>query len=120
MKRTRDEIEDEEEEDDYSIKDIKREILRQMKGMDKTSKEFLVLSQRLTEITECERNQTQTEQTIAQKWSWIVPTIVQSVSTAVNTTVSYAMNRKTVNDVLNFEDRGNILTTKSQTYIKKP
>jgi len=119
MKRTREEIEDEEEED-YSIKDVKRRILKRMEGMDETSKEFLVLSQRLTEITECERNEMQMEQANAQKWGWLVPAIIQGGSTAINTVVSYAMNRRTVNDVLKFEDRGNILTTKSQMYIKKP
>ena len=121
MSRTRDEIEEEEDDEEcYSIDELKKDILHEMKKYRKTSEEFRVLSQRLTEITECERNETQTKQTIAQKWSWIVPTVVQSVSTGINTFVSYNMNRKTVRDVLDFENQGNILTTKSTGYIKKP
>ena len=120
MKRPREEIDEEEDDDEYSIKDIKRGILKEMAKVDSKSKEFMVLSERLVAITECERNETQAEQAKAQKWGWLVPAIIQGGSTAINTVVSYAMNRKTVNDVLNFEDRGNILTTKSQMYIKKP
>ena len=105
-----DEEEWEEDNERYTIRRAKKDILREMRKYPKTSDEYMALSQRLTEITECERNQ----------WGWIAPTIIQGVTGAANTFISYRMNRKTVKDVLDFEDRGNILNTKAAGYLKKP
>lgn len=121
MSRKRDEIyEDEEDDDDYSLEEIKRDLKREMRKYPKISEEYRVLMQRLTEITECERNEQQADAAKIQKYSWLPNVITNVVGTATNTIISYSMNRKTVRDVLDFEDRGNILTTKSQSYIKKP
>jgi len=120
MSRKRDEIYEDEEDDDYSLEDIKRDLKREMRKYPKISEEYRVLMQRLTEITECERNEQQADAAKIQKYSWVPNVVTQFAGTLTNTIISYSMNRKTVRDVLDFEDRGNILTTKSQSYIKKP
>lgn len=116
------EYEEDEDEDecDVSIKTLKSTILKRMKKADPLSEEFMRLNQRLVDITECERNETQTEQTIAQKWSWIIPTAVQSLSTMINTGLSYAMNRRTVGDILRYEDQGGIVRSGSTGFVHKP
>ena len=122
MSRKRDEIyeEEEDEDEDYSLKEIRKEIIREMRKYPKISEEYRVLMQRLTELTESERNQEQADAAKVAKYSWVPNVITQIAGTVTNTVISYSMNRKTVRDVLDFEDRGNILTTKSQSYIKKP
>ncbi len=114
------EYEEDEDECDVSIKMLKSMILKRMKEVDPLSEEFMRLNQRLVDITECERNETQTEQTIAQKWSWIIPTAVQSLSTMINTGLSYAMNRRTVGDILRYEDQGGIVRSGSTGFVHKP
>lgn len=120
MARKEWEYEDEEDEDDVSIKTLKAMILKQMGELNPLSEEFMILSKRLADITECERNETQTVQTVAQKWSWILPTAVQTLGTIVNTTVGFAMNRGTVRNVVDAEKDGYIIKSAATPMINKP
>ena len=121
MSRKRDEIYEEEEDDDnYSIEEMRKDLMKEMRKYPKISDEYKILLQRLTEITEAERNKEQADAAKIAKFSWVPNVITQIAGTVTNTVISYSMNRKTVREVLDFEDRGNILTTKSQSYIKKP
>ena len=101
---------EEEEDEEYSVKEAIKDILLRMKHCDPTSDEYAKLSQRLTELTEAQKN----------KNSWFWQVVIQGCSTVINTGVGFFINRKTVKDVLVHEDRGNILTTKSTSFIKKP
>lgn len=103
--------EDEEEEDcNYSIKKAKRDILRAMSKLDPTSEDYMILSARLTEITECDKNEK----------GWIVPAFIQGGIGLLQTGLSYFMSNKSVKSVLDYEDRGNILNTKATQFLRKP
>lgn len=107
-KDERDELE--EEDDSYSIKEAINDILRRMKKCDETSDEYEKLTNRLVELEDARKN----------KNSWMGQALIQGGLGLINTGLSYFMNRRTVKDVLVHEDRGNILTTKSTSFIKKP
>ena len=107
-KDERDELE--EEDDSYSIKEAINDILRRMKKCDETSEEYEKLTNRLVELEDARKN----------KNSWMGQALIQGGLGLINTGLSYFMNRRTVKDVLVHEDRGNILTTKSTSFIKKP
>lgn len=107
-KDERDELD--EEDDSYSIKEAINDILRRMKKCDETSEEYEKLTNRLVELEDARKN----------KNSWMGQALIQGGLGLINTGLSYFMNRRTVKDVLVHEDRGNILTTKSTSFIKKP
>ena len=106
----REETEEEEDDSPNSIRAEKRAILKEMRKYKKTDEKYAILAQRLAEITECERN----------VWGWIAPTALQGVTGLANTLISYRMNRRTVRDVLRYEDEGNIVSTKATGFLKKP
>ena len=119
--------EDEDEDVIELIKSEKKEILREMAKLDRKSQEYMVLAQRLADITECARNEAETireekqaDQIDASKYSWILPTVCQTFGTVVGQVAGQMLNRGTVRDVLKHEDEGNILTTKSTSFIQKP
>ena len=106
-----DEEEDEEEEDEnYSIKKAKKDILKAMSKLDPTSDDYMILSARLTEITECDKNER----------GWIVPAFIQGGIGLLQTGLSYFMSNRSVKNVLQFEDKGNILNTKATQFLRKP
>lgn len=107
-KDERDELD--EEDDSYSIKEAINDILRRMKKCDETSEEYEKLTNRLVELEDARKNRN----------SWMGQALIQGGLGLINTGLSYFMNRRTVKDVLVHEDRGNILTTKSTSFIKKP
>ena len=107
-KDERDELD--EEDDSYSIKEAINDILRRMKKCDETSEEYEKLTKRLVELEDARKN----------KNSWMGQALIQGGLGLINTGLSYFMNRRTVKDVLVHEDRGNILTPKSTSFIKKP
>ena len=102
--------------------------------MEPTDPNYHVYSQALKDAMERRKIDVQTWQAEAEikqaevaidqakdaKIAMFMPAIVQGVSTLLTTTVSYMMNRKTVNNVLAFEERGNILNTKATSMIDKP
>ena len=106
------EYEDEEEEveERYSIKKAKRDILKAMSKLDPTSDDYMILSARLTEITECDKNEK----------GWIVPAFIQGGIGLLQTGLSYFMSNKSVKNVLDYEDRGNILNTKATQFLRRP
>lgn len=124
------EYEDEEEEDEdiqELIKAEKREILREMAKLPRTSQEYMVLAQRLADITECARNEAETikeekqaDQIDHSKYSWLLPTVFQTGGMVVGQVLGQVLNRKTVNDVVNYEKDGGIVTSKAGSFIQKP
>ena len=109
------EYEDEEEEEEpkekrYSIRKAKKDILRAMSKLDPRSEDYMILSARLTEITECDKNEK----------GWIVPAAVQGGIGLLQTGLSYFMSNKSVKSVLAYEDRGNILNTKATQFLRRP
>lgn len=106
------EYEDEEEEveERYSIGKLRRKLTNAMGKCDPKSEEYMVLSARLTEITECERNEK----------GWIASAGVQAVGELLKTAVQYYMSNKSVKRVLDYEDRGNILNTSSIKFLRRP
>ena len=105
-----DEDEEEEVEEKYSIRKAKRDILRAMSKLDPTSDDYMILSARLTEITECDKNEK----------GWIVPAFIQGAIGMMQTGLSYFMSNRSVKQVLDYEDRGNILNTKATNFLRKP
>ena len=119
---------EEEEEEELDVADLitqeKRDLLMEMKTLDKKSPEYMVLAQRLADITECSQNEAnakKAEKEAAQsRYSWLLPTLFQTGGTIVGQVLGQVLNRGTVNDVLKHEDDGNILTTKATGFIQKP
>lgn len=108
-----DENEEEEEEEvdeGYSIRKAKKDILKAMSKLDPTSEDYMILSARLTEITECDKNEK----------GWIVPAFIQGGIGLIQTGLSYFMSNRSVKNVLDYEDRGNILNTKATQFLRKP
>lgn len=122
------EYEDEEDEDILElIKAEKKEILKEMAKLDRKSEEYMVLAQRLADITECARNEAETvteekqaDQIDRSKYSWLLPTVFQTGGMIVGQVLGQVLNRGTVRDVLKYEDDGNIVSTKSTSFIQKP
>ena len=121
--------EEEEEEEDVAdlIKHEKREILKAMASVPRTSEEYMVLSQRLADITECARNEAETrteekqgDQIDRSRYSWLLPTVFQTAGTVVGQILGQVLNRKTVNDVIDYEKKGEIVTSKAPSFIQKP
>lgn len=102
--------EEEEEEKPYSIRKAKKDILRAMSKLDPTSEDYMILSARLTEITECDKNEK----------GWVVPAFIQGGIGLLQTGLSYFMSNRSVKNVLDYEDRGNILNTKATQFLRKP
>lgn len=103
-------LDEKEEEGKYSIRKAKRDILKAMSKLDPTSDEYMILSARLTEITECDKNEK----------GWIVPAFIQGGIGLLQTGLSYFMSNKSVKNVLNYEEKGNILNTKATQFLRKP
>ena len=122
MNRNKEEIEEEEDEEDeeVTLEDIEKQILREMKHYQKTSPEYRALLQRLNEITECQRNKEQAKAAKAQRWNWAANLAGNIIGNSLKSAIEFGLNRKTVNDVLDYEKNGDILTTKSTSFIKKP
>ena len=120
--------EEEEEEDVLElINKEKRDILREMATLDRKSQEYMHLTQRLAEITECARNEAETlkeekqaDQIDHSKYSWLLPTVFQTGGMVIGQVLGQVLNRGTVKDVLRHEDEGNILNTKATGFIQKP
>ena len=128
----------EEEEDEYEDLDstelIEMEVkalCREMKKYKRTSQEYMVLSQRLSDLTDAQRNndesireRKQAAQIDSQKYAWILPTVCQTMGNIVGQAavamIGQRENRKTVNDVLYYEKDGNIMTSKAVGFIQKP
>jgi len=104
------EEEEEEEDESYSIRKAKKDILKAMSKLDPTSDDYMILSARLTEITECDKNEK----------GWIVPAFIQGGIGLLQTGLSYFMSNRSVKNVLDYEDRGNILNTKATQFLRKP
>lgn len=104
------ELDNKEEEGNYSIRKAKKDILKAMSKLDPTSDEYMILSARLTEITECDKNEK----------GWIVPAFIQGGIGLLQTGLSYFMSNKSVKNVLSYEEKGNILNTKATQFLRKP
>ena len=113
--------------DQEAIKSLKKQIISEMAKCNPKSQEYMVLAQRLADITTCARNEAETiseqkraAQLDSQKYAWILPTICQTAGTIVGQITGQLLNRRTVNDVLKYEDDGNILNSRSTSFIQKP
>lgn len=104
------ELEEEEVDEKYSIRKAKKDILKAMSKLDPTCEDYMILSARLTEITECDKNEK----------GWIVPAFIQGGIGLLQTGLSYFMSNRSVKSVLDYEDRGNILNTKATQFLRKP
>lgn len=122
---------EEEEEEELDSKDLieqqKRNILKQMAKLDATSQEYMVLNQRLIDMTECGRNEAerinqekQADQVDRQRLSWILPTVFSTCGNVIGQVLGQTLNRKTVKDVCRYEDEGNIVSGKAASFIQKP
>ena len=125
-----DEEEDDEEDElsaDEMIEIARKDILKRMRKICKTSEEYAVLSQRLGELTEQKRDadeaakdRAQTEEMRKQRWVPYFQIAGNIVGNAVGSAVGQMFNRRTVNDVLECERDGHIISTKATTFMQKP
>lgn len=121
---------EEENEEDELIDELKAEaksILREMRKLSKTSQEYMVLVQRLADITESKRNEMESikegkeaDQIENSKYAWILPTIFQTAGNVAGNIAVNVMNRKNVKDMIKYEDDGYIANSKSSMFITKP
>lgn len=92
--------------DKKTIRLAKQRLLDQMATMDQTSPEYSKLNTELEKLTKSENNQNSWK---GQLGTGVVQTFINAVCSSVN-----------VWAVLKHEDRGNVVTTKSLNYVKKP
>lgn len=121
------EEEEEEMDENDMINREKHRLLDIMSKLDPTSQEYMVISQRLADITECSRNEAETiqakkqaDQIDRQRWAWIAPTICQTLGGIAGSYISQRESRKTVKSVIDYEHDGGILNTKSLSFMSKP
>ena len=122
-----DEEENEQDEEEKALHDLKMAIMNRMKVIPPTSEEYMVLAQRLDDITSCARNKAEEkrnykecDQIDDQKWAWILPTLCQVGGNIVGNVVSQSLNRRTVNDVIGYENNGGLVSGKAPSFIQKP
>ena len=89
-----------------SIRKAKQRLLDQMALYEPTSPEYSKLATELEKLTKAENNQN----------GWVGSIGLGVVQTAIQAAASTA----NVWAVLKHEDRGNVVTTKSLNYVKKP
>lgn len=89
-----------------TLKMAKQRLLDQMALLDQTSPEYSKLNTELEKLTKSENNQNGWRGSLSVG---LINTLVQTVCSTVN-----------IWSVLRHEDRGNVLTTKSLNYVKKP
>ena len=89
-----------------TLKMAKQRLLDQMALLDQTSPEYSKLNTELEKLTKSENNQNGWRGSLSVG---LINTLVQTVCSPVN-----------IWSVLRHEDRGNVLTTKSLNYVKKP
>ena len=130
------EFEEEYEEEEYEEEDVDsaemieeeiKAICRDMKKCNRTSQEYMVLSQRLSDLTDAKRNvdeslreRKQADQIDSQKYAWILPTVCQTLGNVAGQVAGQMLNRRTVNDVLYYEHDGNIVNSKAGGFMQKP
>ncbi len=137
-RRYEEEYEDDEEEYEEERSSDEDEIIlkcrKALAQMDPTDERYLAYSRALKDAMERRKIDVETWQAEVEtkqaeiavenakdaKLAMFMPAIIQGVSTFVTTAASYAMNRRTVNNVLEFEERGNILNTKAAGMIDRP
>ena len=89
-----------------TIRKAKQRLLDEMAKLDPTSPEYSKLATELEKLTKSELNQ---NGWIGQLGCGVIQTLITAASSTVN-----------VWRVLKYEDRGNIVTTKSLNYAPKP
>lgn len=89
-----------------TLKMAKQRLLDQMATLDQTSPEYATLNSELEKLTKSENNQNGWRGSLGVG---LINTAIQAVCSTVN-----------VWSVLHHEDRGNVVTTKSLNYVKKP
>ena len=77
------------------------------------------LGRRIADLSEAERNEKQAEQIGNEKWSWILPTVIQGIGTIANTTISALSVRKNVKNVLGREREGEIVKSAATGFMNK-
>ena len=119
--------EDDEESSAEMIEKEAKELLREMRKLRKTSEEYMVLSQRLQDLTSAKENsaaaireEKQSKQIDNQKYAWILPTVCQTLGNIAGQVAGQMLNRGTVRDVIRYEDSGGIVTGKSAGFVQKP
>ena len=123
--------EEEKEEEDLDpgqlIEQELKEIYREMKKWPKTSREYMILSQRATDATERKRNydesvkdRVQATEMKGQRFVPFFQIFGNIVGSAAGAMAGQWLNRKTVNDVLDCERDGYIVNSKSTGFIQKP
>ena len=89
-----------------TIRMAKQRLLDEMAKMDPCSAEYSKLNDQLEKLTKSENNQNGWR---GQLGVGLINTPIQAICSTVN-----------VWSVLKHEDRGNVVTTKSLNYVKKP
>ena len=119
--------EDEDEEEDYSVEGQKRDILKMMKRYNPLTKEYMVLSQRLNELTESAKNEAQEKAANAQetaiedgKGTQILQILAPVAGNLVGSLAANMLNRRNVKDTLHYEDEGGIVKSRATSFISKP
>ena len=104
-----------------------RDVYAEMKKYSKFSEEYQILSQRAIDLTEQRRNADESNRNRVQaaemKGQHLVPFIQAGATilgSAVGSMVGQMLNRKTVNDVLDCEKGGGIVTSKATQFMQKP
>lgn len=119
------------EEEELSVSEMLDQELRavyaEMKQYPKTSQEYSVLSQRAIDITEQKRNNDESlrnqVQAYEMKGQRLVPffqVFGNVAGSALGAMAGQWFNRKTVNDVLDCERNGGIVTSKAGQFMQKP
>ncbi len=125
--------------DDYDEEETKKDrttmlientidgILSEMKKYPPDSKAYAILSQRLIDVTEAAKNDAQrvrdkveTECMQKKDYTWVWQTLANVGGTVVGSVVSQSLNRRTVRDVIRYEDDGHIVSGKAASFIQKP
>lgn len=102
-------------------------IYAEMRKYERTSQEYAILSQRATDITEQKRNNDESirnqVQAYEMKGQRLVPffqVFGNIAGSALGAMAGQWFNRKTVNDVLESERKGDIITSRAGQFMQKP
>lgn len=95
-------------------------VYAEMAKYDKRSEDYRILCQRALELTEQSRNEVQKKEMKAHRWVPYAQIFGNVAGSALGAIAGQWFNRKTVNDVLDCERDGHIVSSKSTSFIQKP
>lgn len=123
--------EEEYEEEELSVEEMieqeLKDVYAEMRKYSRVSQEYAVLSQRAIDLTEqkrnideSNRNQVQADEMRGQRLVPYFQIAGNIAGSALGAMAGQWFNRKTVNDVLDCERNGGIVTSKATQFMQKP